>query len=694
MKNKFTSRLCVFMCFIIILSTFAACSVKNDNNTTTTAPVIPNDEWVQGIDTYVPVTITDVELVQLVSEALGSDATNFNGNLNTLTPEQLEKVENLATDKGLVVEKDENNNTVIKKEDVPATNVTPEQYTQIMQQASVKDPNNISPSEYAEISKVAATQNMVAVTKPGSSQVAIVTPVSTTKRPTSPAPSNNPVNPGSSTTRPVSPSSTFVTPSGPDKETTKKPIILDTTKKTSSHYVPQTPAYVASKGTTKPVVSAISTSWINTAGSTAGSVYWDNEMTPDGGTVVAGYTYEFPDGSIKEYTSGVVAKYSEKGKLEWTKIIGGTAVTEDGTARKAKTTFENIAVLNDGSIIAVGETRAEDITSPNEYKCKGTVEGIAVKFNSKGDVVWTKLYGGSKGDMIHSVKPTSDGGFIIGGKSESSDADLKDLGTQAIKAFLFKCDANGNIVWRQALSGSKHNTVEDIAISPAGEIYADIACYSNDGEFADVEGTGNIKRTTVVAKFNPNGTLIWKKGFYDTGVTNLYAITPAHDGGVVIAGNYSLAATGDRTNTTFKGMHNGGTPGTMDGAIIKVNADGSTGWITPIVGFEQDFITGIASIPGGYAVAGYTKSSNRDFSLTNVGDFDNFVYTLSTKGKLETIHGFGGSMTDNSRAICSDGSSLFICGSTNSADGVFASGASKSNGERPVCFISHYNLAQ
>ncbi len=691
MKNKFTSRLCVFMCFILILSTFAACSVKQKDDTTTTAPVIPNNEWVPGIDTYVPVTITDVELVKLVSEALGNEASGFNGDLNTLTPEQLEKVEDLAADKGLVVEKDENNNTVIKKEDVPATNITPEQYTQIMNQVSVKDPNNISPSEYVEISKVAATNNMVAVTKPGSSQVAIVKPVSTTNRPSSPAPSNN--TPAGSSTNPGSnQSSTFVTPSGPDNKTTQKPIILDTTKKTSSHYVPQTPAYVATKGTTRTKISTIATEWLNTAGSTAGSVYWDNEMTPDGGTAIAGYTYEFPDGTIKEYTSGVVAKYSAKGKLEWSRIVGGTAVNKDGTYRKAKTTFENVAVLSDGSIIAVGETRAEDIASPNEYKCKGTVEGIVVKFNSKGDLVWTKLYGGSKSDMIHSVQPTSDGGFIIGGKSESTDADFSGLGTEFIKAFLFKCDTNGNIQWRQALSGSKHNTVEDIAISPAGEIYADIACYSGDGEFADIEGTGNIRRTTVVAKFSPNGNLLWKKAFYDTGVTNLYAITPAHDGGVVIAGNYSLAPTGDRTNTTFKGMQNGGTPGTMDGAIVKINPDGSTGWITPIVGFEQDFITGIAAIPGGYAVSGYTKSSNRDFKVTNIGDFDSFIYTVSTKGKLESIYGFGGSMTDNPRGLCSDGESLFICGSTNSADGTFSNGTSKSNGELPVCFISRYKI--
>lgn len=678
MKNKFTSRLCVFMCFILILSTFAACSVKQDGNTTTTAPVIPDNEWVGGIDTYVPVTITDVELVELVSEALGDEASGFNGDLSTLTPEQLEKVEDLAADKGLVVEKDDQNNTVIKKEDVPATNITPEQYTQIMNQVSVKDPSNISPSEYAEISKVAATNNMVVVSKPGSSEVAIVKPVSTTKRTSNPA--VNPINP--------------VNPVNPTQQATNAPVKPNSTKKTTSIYVPATPAYVASRGTTKARVPSLTPDWTATAGNSAGSVYWDACSTADGGFVTVGYTYEFPDGSIKDYTSGIITKYSEKGKEQWSQIIGGTCEPRNGEPVKGKTTFENVTVLSDGSILVVGETRAEDIVNPSEYKCKGTVEGIVVKLNSKGNVVWTKLYGGGRGDMIYAVHPTADGGFVIGGKSESTDYDLKDLGTQSIKAFLFKCDANGNIQWRQALSGSKHSTVEDIEVAPSGEIYANIACNSGDGEYADIPGTATAKRTTVVAKFSPTGNLLWKKGYYDSGMTTVYAMELAHDGGVVIAGQYSLSATGDREGATFEDFNNGGTPGTSDGAIIKVNSNGSIGWIRTVVGFEYDFITGIAAIPGGYAVAGYTKSTNRDFNSANAGDFDGFVYTLSTLGKLESVYSFGGSMTDNPRGICVDDKSIYVCGSTNSSDGVFANGAVKSNGNLPVCFVGRYEIAK
>ena len=45
------------------------------------------------------VTISSVELADLVSEALGDEAKDFNGDLSKLTPDQLQKVEDAAKDK-------------------------------------------------------------------------------------------------------------------------------------------------------------------------------------------------------------------------------------------------------------------------------------------------------------------------------------------------------------------------------------------------------------------------------------------------------------------------------------------------------------------------------------------------------------------------------------------------------------------
>ena len=53
------------------------------------------------------------------------------------------------------------------------------------------------------------------------------------------------------------------------------------------------------------------------------------------------------------------------------------------------------------------------------------------------------MIGGSDADMVYGVAPTSDGGFIIGGKSASVDGDLSGVGTMKYKAFVMKLDAKG-----------------------------------------------------------------------------------------------------------------------------------------------------------------------------------------------------------------------------------------------------------
>lgn len=648
------------MCLVLILSTFAACSIKKDGGETTTSPFVDNNDYWNTAGGYEPVTITNVELVELVSEALGNDAAGFNGDLNTLTPEQLEKVEDLAADKGLIVEKDENNNTVIKKEEVPTTQVTPEEYSNIMNQVSVSDPNNLTPEEFEELSKVASDNGMAVVTKPDTSEVQIVKPVPTTKAPI-PVVTNTP---------------TAFPTLGPPL-TTQKPA-----KPATVPHVPPTAGYVPPVPTTTPPVATLSAAWANTSGGQSHQVLVDS-VAVDDGVISVGITFQTPDGSPSGKSSGFIVKRNEKGKVVWSNIIGGDHVTA----------FEKIAVLKDGSIIAVGRTQASNVTGATDadYKCKGTLEGLAVKFNSKGERLWTKLYGGSRGDMLYSVAATPDGGFVIGGKGESNDFDLKNVAVELRKAFVFKCDANGNIQWKRALSGSKHNAVMDMVATPAGEIYVDIECISGDGEFAEIHGTQTTKKTTVILKLDANGKTIWQKALYDTGTTELLSIELAEDGGCVVAGQYSSKAEGN--TATFKGLYNGGNPGTFDGMIVKINPNSSIGWCLPLIGFENDFITDITKVSGGYAVSGYTTSTNRDFSITNRGNYDSFIYTMNNYGTKKNIYSLGGSQADNARGICSDGSSaLYLCGSTNSNDGYFKDSEAKATENKAVGFISKFNL--
>ena len=674
MKNKFTARIAAAMCLVIIISSFAACSVKDGNNLTTTAPFVNDydENWFAN-GNYEPVTITNVELVQLVNDALGSDAAGWDGNLGSLSDEQLEKVEQAAQDKGLIIEKDPSGNTVIKKDEIPTTQATPAEITKIQNIVSVQDMSNVSPSQYAEISKVAASNNMAAVTKPGSSEVVIVKPAVTrpvqqTQGGVSPQLTQTPSQ-GAQNPPLVEDPPTYI----PNK--TEKPAVQGTT----SVYVPTPNKPVPTIAPTKVPVPTFSSAWVNTVSDTKNDIFYASEPF-EKGVVSVGITY--PQ-KATEAGAHIVA-FNEKGKAIWEHVFVG----DD------QTTFEDVAVLADGSIVAVGYTAIDNQLSgftDADFKCKGTIEGIAVRFNKNGDILWKKTFGGSAGEMIYSITATPDGGFVIGGKSDSSDGDLKDIGTLKIKAFIFKCDANGNIQWRQGLSGTKHSAVLSLTSNPAGEVYGTIECVTGDGEFAEIEGTKKARRTTVVVKLNPAGNFVWKKCFYDSGITQLLSIETAADGGCVVAGHYTSAASG--TNGSFKDFYNAGTPGTYDCMIVKMDPTGKVNWMTPLIGFESDYVKDIVKIKGGYAVTGYTTSSNRDFPVSNKGDNDIFIYTFNEYGTKKNIYSLGGSASDNSFGICSDGSeSVYICGSTNSGDGYFAECSAKGSEGTAVGFVSRFEL--
>jgi hypothetical protein len=60
-----------------------------------------------------------------------------------------------------------------------------------------------------------------------------------------------------------------------------------------------------------------------------------------------------------------------------------------------------------------------------------------VRGNSYGISPWKKTFGGSDIDWANSVQQTGDGGYILGGYTDS-------FGAGSFDAWLIKTDANGN----------------------------------------------------------------------------------------------------------------------------------------------------------------------------------------------------------------------------------------------------------
>jgi hypothetical protein len=139
--------------------------------------------------------------------------------------------------------------------------------------------------------------------------------------------------------------------------------------------------------------------------------YWVMSViqTLDGGFIMAGM-----DGSSID-----IIKTDSIGDTLWTKAYGGPTYEEP-------TTIQHLA---DSSYVVSGKTTA--VIGQNDL--------ITFKLSSQGNLLWTKVYGGTyqDGDGAKSIDVTNDGGYIITGFTESFYGNYNNV-------YLIKTDENGN----------------------------------------------------------------------------------------------------------------------------------------------------------------------------------------------------------------------------------------------------------
>jgi arginine repressor len=296
--------------------------------------------------------------------------------------------------------------------------------------------------------------------------------------------------------------------------------------------------------------------WAKTYGGTNYEEASSVQQTSDGGYIVAGNTWSFGAGSYDIF----LIKTDANGNIIWAKTYGGTG----------SDLAYSVQQTSDGGYIVAVYTQS--------FGAGGDI--LLIKTDANGNIIWAKTYGGTGNDWAYSVQQTSDGGYIVAGRTTSFGAGLHDF-------FLIKTDANGDIIWAKTYGG----TYWDYAFSVQ---------QTSDGGYIVAGYTrsfGAGYEDIFLIKTDANGNISWAKTYGGTNDDRALSVQHTSDGGYIVAGYTSSFGAGG-----------------WDIFLIKTDANGDIIWAKTYGGAGSDLAYSVQQTSdSGYIVAGLTTSFGLGF---------------------------------------------------------------------------------
>jgi hypothetical protein len=345
----------------------------------------------------------------------------------------------------------------------------------------------------------------------------------------------------------------------------------------------------------------------------------------------------------------------------WDRTFGGSEIEYLTTTLQTR----------DGGYI-IGGTSDSDISGDKTQSSQGTRDYWLVKIDANGDKEWDRTFGGSSFNALESLQQTSDGGYILGGTSDSGISGDKTQPSRGDKDYwLVKISATGTKQWDRTFGGSNYDYLGVVQqTSDGGYLLGGDSTSPLSGEKTQ---TGRGSFDYWVVKVDANGAKQWDQCFGGSGADHLYAMHQTRGGGYILGGYSDSGIGGDKTQS-IKGGN--------DYWLVKLDANGTKEWDQSYGGSSDDNLKTMQQTrEGGYILGGYSESGiSGEKTQPSQGEGDYWLVKVDANGTKQWDQSYGGSRFDALTKLQQTSDGGYIMGGA-SASGISGDKTQPSRGD-------------
>lgn len=275
--------------------------------------------------------------------------------------------------------------------------------------------------------------------------------------------------------------------------------------------------------------------------SSEGEVLWDRTyggdreenlrqmvQTTDGGFLLCGVSESGVSGDKTETRIGDnsiwLVKTDSEGVMEWDKTIGGNA-----------SDFANVMIKTNDDAILIGASSSSISGHDKSENSKGSYDYWIIKLDFSGNILWDRTYGATSLEGLAAIAQTSDGGYVLGGHSNSdSSGDKSSNRIGGYDLWIVKVSSNGTLEWEKTIGGTSDEYLK--ALDTTGDGHIIIGATSPPIAPSDEPGD-SITNDFWVIRMNLSGEVVIQDTFGGNFIDTMTSLRTTTDGGFIMCGH-------------------------------------------------------------------------------------------------------------------------------------------------------------